>query len=172
MDIAVGKRYRIINRATKEAAWFSPHELFERQGNTVVYGTLNAHGIYLPSTVGRRMVRERPSCFPVLAHARGGDVLKLMAQLKSLPLVLELAEPLNLDLVGGANPIQMAPGHYMPVLNVQRTVRKELTKDQMLGRACELIQVWQEWQRLGQVVPFWFRQMLQDEGKPPHLLAA
>lgn len=169
MEIAVGKQYRLINKNTRETAYLTTHELIERQGQRIVYGTLEAHGIWLPRSGGRIHIPAEPCCFPVFPQAKGSDIMKLMDQLKSLPLFLELGEPVHLELLGGQS-LKMAPGQYMPVLNVNWP-RRLRGKHEMVRRSAQLIQVWQEWQELGQVVPIWFRELLREETHPSQLIA-
>lgn len=166
MEIRIGQQYRILNSTTGEHGNFQLHDLFPHQGQHIAYGTLDAHSLYLPARAGasRIDVPAKPCCFPVFPHASGKAVQKLMVQLKSLPLFLELASAPSLVLPGGRDHIVGSP-HYMPILNVNR-VRSSPRKDDMVRRAGELIRVWEDWSNLGQVVPFWFKEILDKEKQP------
>lgn len=167
--IKSGQKYRMVNRyALAEPAWFTPHEVFGRQGQLVVFGTLEAHRLLVPSTMGQ-VFPEVACCFPLFPRQPGFLVMKLMSQLNSPPLFLEVDGPEAIYLPNGDRH-QVGEGKYIPILAVNRKVQPR-SKEVMLERATQLIQVYLEWKHLGEKVPFWFRDILAADQRAPRLAA-
>lgn len=163
-SIVINQRYRLINRAhRKELAYVTPHDVIPHGGQAILFGVLNAQGM-----------AAKPCAFPVFPQERGDTVEQLMAVLGSAPLYLELEEDRRLVLPNGQRlnvHAQNDTGRHMPVLNVPRRMSQPLTKDDLLRRAAQLIQVYQEWKHLGHVVPFWFKDILDKEKRPAGMAA-
>ena len=149
MLLTVNQTYVLRNRDTLQWANLEVLEVHPYKVAEVVYGERRKSPIWLPGRNIREEAPAGPACFPVFRPTAAADVEKLMGQLNSLPLYLYLTWE------------DMRGPHLSetPVLSWERIkVRGDpanTRKDNMMLRSQRLVDLFVDWQKLGQHLPAW-----------------
>ena len=140
MKLGPGRVYDVVNMSTKERARLEVHELYQYEGQYIVYATKPTHQV----RVFRGVVTApgRPSCFVVLPGESTANIAWLVGILNGLPLALreggELLYIVNKGRVAGV---------------WDGTVKN---REAMLKENRRVVDLYLEWKRTGQL-PAWFR---------------
>ena len=141
--LKVHQQYRLINTATRQEVQLEILDLYQYNGACIVYGEKMRQGIWLPATIGRRVAPPGPACFPVFPNEQGGDVVALVNQLRSLPLLLTLPDTSLLPILSLEN------GHL--ILGGERNKKEDMGR-----RAQQLVDLYYQWKPT-LTLPQWFR---------------
>ena len=90
MNFKTGQTVFVRNIATGAKAAITIHDIFEYEGQALIYGTRGAAPLWLPSTRGRWVETPGPVSWPFLPAASAVELAKLTDTLSGLPLVIEL----------------------------------------------------------------------------------
>lgn len=88
MKLKSGERYEIYNILTGQRTYFTPFHHVEYQTAHILVGYASKHEIWLPSTVGRRVVGDRLGGVAILPNELPEAVGAFLRMRKGLPLML------------------------------------------------------------------------------------
>lgn len=159
------ERFYIVNANTKQVGLFEASDVFDHNGAVIAYGTTGAQPLWLPSTRGRWVEEARPSC-PVLLPGVPTEVIERFHEaVDGRPLYgVEEYSQLMAFLNGGA--IRAVP--LVNMARVEGIGKPGMSKDAMLERAYQLVEIFRAFQENGGMLPVHVRLLMarQAAGRP------